>query len=246
MKITGKWYSYYDMSEFEFEGRRAIVVYPKEADQGRNWTLKTEYWDAFPGVELEMLARGFHAAYLENKTRFATPEDSDAKARFVDFLSSELGLKDACVPVGMSCGGAHAVNVAAAYPNKVCCLYIDAPVLNFCDFPARYNDDECAKVWENEFIKAYPGVKRSELLNFSHHPINKVGTLIENKIPVLLVYGTEDKTVLPEFNAQLLIDAYSGTEGLLTVIKVDLRGHHPHGMLSNNGVIADYIVEHSR
>ena len=56
-------------------------------------------------------------AFLRNQTRFATREDCDAKARFAHFLRENYGLRDKCVPVGFSCGGAHAVNFCGAYPE---------------------------------------------------------------------------------------------------------------------------------
>ena len=70
--------------------------------------------------------------------------------------------------------------------------------------------------------------------------------LIENNIPVIMVYGAEDKTVIYEENGKLLEDAFDGT-GLLTAIAVGCRGHHPHGMIDteDNEKIADWIVEHS-
>ena len=57
---------------FEFEGYEAIIVFPKTPDEKKNWALKTEYWDAFPEEEIELLNRGFHVAWVDNVTRFAT------------------------------------------------------------------------------------------------------------------------------------------------------------------------------
>ena len=144
----------------------------------------------------------------------------------------------------MSCGGAHAVNFAGYYPELVSCMYIDAPVLNFCSFPAKLGDPVCESIWQNEFIKAYPNTSRSDLLYFDPHPLNRTRALIENRIPVLMVYGTEDGTVIYEENGALFAEAYAGTD-LLTVIKVECRGHHPHGLIEDNTPIVDYIVKHS-
>ena len=126
----------FEVKDFTFEDRNARIIFPKEANEGKNWTLKTEYRDAFPQIELELLNRGFHVLWLENKNRWATKEDCDAKARFTAFVSKEYGLNKKCVPVGMSCGGAHAVNFAGFHPECVQCMYIDAPVMNFLSIPA--------------------------------------------------------------------------------------------------------------
>ena len=232
--------------EFLFEGRKAFLVFPKEADAQKNWTLKTEYRDAFPETELELLHRGFHAAFLTNHTRFGTTEDCDAKDRFAAYLHETYGLCEKCVPIGMSCGGAHAVQFAGYYPNRVKCMFIDAPVLNFLDFPARYGDPYCESVWETEFTRAYPGISRAKLLSFTEHPLNRIDALKTAKIPILLVYGTQDTTVFYAQNGKMMEEAYNDAPELLTVMARDYQGHHPHGFPHHPEIIADYICLHSK
>lgn len=221
--------------EFEFEGKRAIIVFPKEARKDGKWLLKTEYWDGYPQAEIEMIKRGFHLAYVENETRFATVADCERKARFVKMISEKYGLKDKCTLVGYSCGGAHAVNFAGYFPECVSCIFIDAPVLNFCDYPGRLDDAKCENVWENEFIYAYPGITRAKLFNFKNHPINRVEELKKHKIPIIMLYGTEDETVYYSRNGMLLELEYKDMPELLTVIPRYIEGHHPHGILLNTG-----------
>lgn len=230
--------------EFDFEGRLAALVFPEKANEKKSWTIKTEYRDAFPETEIELLKRGFHCAYLTNNNRWATKEDCDAKARFALYLHEHYGLSEKCVPVGMSCGGCHAVNFAGFHPESVACMYIDAPVLNFTDNPGNPMIEARRAVWENEFVKAYPGITRAGLLNFDNHPILKAPILIENKIPILMVYGTQDESVSYALNGQFLEDAYADHPGLLTVMVRKLQGHHPHGFPQNPGRIADWIEAH--
>ena len=193
-----------------------------------------------------MLERGFHLAYLENLSRFATKEDCDRKAEFADYLAGRFGLKQKCVPVGFSCGGAHAINFAGFYPKYVSCVFIDAPVLNFCDYPGRLPADRCENVWENEFVKAYPEITRAGLLNnFLFHPLNRTKALQENKIPIIMLYGTEDKTVNYEMNGRLLEMEYEKCPEFLTVIPRNLQGHHPHGGLEDITPIVDFIIRNT-
>ena len=121
--------------EFHFEGRLCFLVFPKESREKKKWLLKTEYWNAFPKFELAMLERGYHLAYIANKSRWMVPEDIEAKAHLADYLIREYGLDRKCVPVGMSCGGLHAVYFAASHPEYVSSLYIDAPVMNLLSCP---------------------------------------------------------------------------------------------------------------
>lgn len=240
-----KWYGF-ECIEFTFEGREALVVFPKKADEKRNWSLKTEYRDAFPETEIDLLKKGFHITFLKNKTRFATREDCDAKARFADYLKSEYSLRDKCVLVGMSCGGAHAVNFAGFYPEKVACMFIDAPVLNFMSFPGKIGHRMCEEVWENEFLKAYPGITRTKLLNFDNHPIGKASILKEHRIPIIMVYGVEDETVYYNENGKLLELEYADCPELLKVIPRIAQGHHPHGVMGRPEMVTDFIIKHTK
>lgn len=230
--------------EFEFEGRAAILVCPDRPEPARNWLLKTEYWGAFPELELEMVRRGYHLAYLKNTSRFAPQTDCDAKARFVDYLHRTYGLRDRCVPVGMSCGGAHAVVFAGTHPECVACLYLDAPVLNYCDFPGRLGDAACERVWAQEFLQTYPGMTRAKLLRFDRHPMNYIDVLQAHRIPVLMLYGTQDETVRYDCNGRWLAEAYRDRPELLTVIPRVAQGHHPHGACSDPMQVVDFIRSH--
>lgn len=95
-------------------------------------------------------------------------------------------------------------------------------------------------MWENEFVKAYPGITRAKLLNFDNHPIGKTDILKEHNIPIVMMYGTEDKTVDYEANGRLLEIEYENNP-LLTVIKRNLQGHHPHGYTDAPEAFAEYI-----
>ena len=107
----------YKCLEFEFRQRKAKLVCPKASCEGNKWLLKTEYFGAFPSFELEMLAKGFHIAYVQNKTRWHDASDDDVKEAFCKFLHQEVELNEKCLPVGMSCGGMHAVYFATKYPE---------------------------------------------------------------------------------------------------------------------------------
>lgn len=230
--------------KFTFEGRDAIVVFPEEGTANGRLALKTEYWGAFPDVEIRLLKKGFHLGFIKCTSRFAPKIDCDLRAAFVRHLAKEYHLSEKCVPVGMSCGGGQAVRFAGFYPDLVSCMFIDAPVLNYCDFPAKLRTPEIFEnIWQDEFVVAYPGMTRAKLLNFSEHPINMADVLVENRIPIVMVWGTEDQTVYYNENGRLLEQAYEGT-GLMKVISVAPRGHHPHGKMHDNSEIVDFILEH--
>lgn len=234
----------YMMDIFSFDGYEARIVFPDKEVARNMLVLKTEYWNSFPDVEKQLVKAGFHLAWLKNETRFATKGDCERKARFISYLTEQYRLWSKCVLIGYSCGGAHAVNFAGLYPELVSCIYLDAPVLNFCSYPGKLGNAACEEVWNNEFVYAYPQISRRKLLNFVGHPICKADILADHGIPILMLYGTEDQTVPYEENGRLLEEAYAETQ-LLTVMPVALRGHHPHGMLQTeeNEIIVNYVLQ---
>lgn len=237
--INSEAFSEFEMDEFDFEGTTAVVVKPNIKPINRI-AFKTEYWGDFPELEVELLKRGFHLVHVLNHTRLANRADIDRKVRFIDYVSEKYNLDKRCVLVGMSCGGAQAVNFAGYYPEYASVLVIDAPVLNFLDFPGRY--DRFEEEFEEEFTVAYPGVKRSDIFKLDENPINRVKTLIEKRLPVIMLYGTQDETVQYPLNGRLLEEAYSENKDLLTVIQRLFQGHHPHGLLGKSNELADLVM----
>jgi len=229
----------FQCEKFTFEGRDAILVFPEEGTANGRLALKTEYWGAFPNVEIQLLKKGFRLAFLKNETRFVTRKDCDIRAAFVRHLAKEHGLNEQCALIGMSLGGAQAVLFAGYHPELTACMYLDAPCLNYC----MYTKPCFRDTWDNEFLKVYPGTKYWQMLKFPEHPINMADVLVENRIPVMLVYGIQDATVIYEENSLPLVQAYEGTD-LLTLIAVDDRGHHPHSTIWEDEKVTDFIVKH--
>ena len=231
--IETKWHGYKCL-EFEWNGRAAKLVIPGNPCEGKKWLLKTEYFGAFPSFELEMLRLGYHVAYIANKTRWHDESDDDAKYEFCKFLQQEFHLSSQCVPVGMSCGGMHAVYFAAKYPQCVSALYLDAPVLNLLSCPAGVGvagDD----MYE-EFVRD-TGMTKSDLINYRHHPIDCVATLVKYQIPVFLVVGDSDGVVPYTENGKVLYDYYKKHGGVIEQVVKPGCGHHPHGLEDNSSLV---------
>lgn len=235
------WHGYRRI-DFEFEGKRAILVFPAKPNAIKNWMLKTEYFDGFPAFELEMLGRGWHLAYIENVTRWCLDEDLDRKARFAEYLSAEYGLYKKCLPVGMSCGGLIASKFAARYPECVSALYLDAPVLNLLSCPAGLGMAE--DYMFPEFEKA-TGMSLSKLITYREHPIDKMHILLENNIPILTVYGDSDNVVPYCENGEILEKYYRENGGVIFTYGKKGCGHHPHG-LSDNSPIVEFAEKYSK
>lgn len=228
--------------DFLFEGREAILVFPTEANENKNWLLRTEYFGSFPNFDVEMLGRGWHLAFIKNVTRWCLDEDLDLKARFVKYLHEEYGLYKKCVPVGLSCGGMIACKFAAKYPECVSVMYLDAPVMNLLSCPAGIG------VANNnlfpEFLGA-TGMTLSELISYRDNPIDKMHLLLKNDIPIIMVYGDSDKTVPYIENGAILEKFYRENGGTIVTVSKENCGHHPHGLEDSTPII-DFVEKYSK
>ena len=224
----------YKRIDFLFEGREAILVFPETANENKNWMLKTEYFNAFPNFEVEMLGRGWHLAYIKNVTRWCIDADLDLKQRFCKYLTETYGLYEKCLPVGMSCGGLIACKFAAKYPECVSALYLDAPVLNLLSCPAGVGK-AIKDLWP-EFTSAM-GLDLSQLISYRENPIDKMDILLNNKLPIMLVYGDTDTVVPYEENGLVLEKYYRENGGVIVSIGKENCGHHPHGLEDNSPII---------
>ena len=222
--------------DFEFQGREAVLVFPNEENKTNKWMIKTEYFDAFPELEVAMLGRGYHLAYLKNNNRWGTDDDATAKRDLAEYLASEYGLSRRAVCIGMSCGGWEAVAFAALYPSYVSLLYLDAPLLSFYGLCEPYQTQ-----WIEEHRRArgyvLPGLRFTD----TTLPIYRLKTLTDNRLPVALVYGGADKVVEPKLNAEALRDFYEAEGAPIKVWCKPECDHHPH-VAVNLEEVMNYIA----
>lgn len=220
--------------EIFFEGRHCLIVCPETPCEGKKWLLKTEYFNAFPKFELDMIERGYHLAYIANKSRWMVPDDVSVKARFAKFLNERYGLNEKCVPVGMSCGGLHAVYFAAQHPECVAALYIDAPVMNLLSCPGAVGRAPNSAMAE---LEQQTGLTMSDLINYRNHPIDHKEELLKANLPILMIAGDSDVVVPYHENGKLLADYYRANGGTIVEIIKPGCNHHPHGLEDTTPII---------
>lgn len=234
-----KWNGY-ELRKEVLNGRNVVIQIP-EKPNGK-WALKTEYFDAFPDVQLRLLALGYHVAHIQNITRWHVWEDTDARAELVEYMHNSYGLSKKCVIIGMSCGGMQGIYFAAKYPQYVSCMYLDAPVINFLSWPASMGvaiDNDYT-----EFENA-TGITKQDLLSYRNHPLDHIPELVKNNIPIILVCGDSDEIVPYEENGKLLNDMYVQSDVVIKTIIKENCGHHPHGLEDNTPII-EFLLQFNK
>lgn len=232
----------FQKKEFVFQGRNAKIVYPSCPANGK-LLLKTEYFSAFPYFEVAMLKKGYTLCFLAHPNRWATDNETHTTAEFVRFVAKELDFEPKCIPVGMSCGGLQALRLAQLHPELISVMYIDAPVVNILSM-AGLGASTCdlnPTFWKE--IQAAHGVDRSSIVNFRKSPIDAMDKLIENNIPIIMLYGDADEVVLYAENGKVLEDYYRENGGDMKVICKPGCEHHPHS-LEDPTPIMEFVEAH--
>ncbi len=230
---VGDWYGY-EKRDFTFDGKPAVLVCPHMPVAGDKWLFKTEYFGAFPELELSMLARGYHIAHVDNQTRWCLPTDTERQAAFADYLHRECGLNEKCVPVGMSCGGMMAVYLGAKHPEKVAAMWIDAPVIDLLSCPGQTGKSQVEHMTE---YTRDTGKTLADLFNDNEFPLDYLPALVEHRIPVMLTCGDSDREVPYEENGKQMTDFFAAHGGTLELILKKGGDHHPHGLTDNTPII---------
>ena len=225
-RITGEdmWYGY-RRTKFDFNGRAAWIVEPSVTPaEGIPWTWTIQWAEAFvdrTGV-LDLLKRGFHHVTIDLFDTRMDEKGLAVAAEYQKFLVDDLGFAPKANLVGMSWGGFFSTRYAAAHPENVAKIYLDAPLLNFDGFGNP--DSGRIGVWANRKPADSVWMDDPEM------PVNKAAAIAAAKIPVLLVYGGSDTVVPPAQNCKLFAARFKAAGGLLQEISRGLFGHHPHGL----------------
>ena len=234
------WENEFPMLRFTFMDREAILIFPPEGvEKTDRWVLKTEYFDAFPDTEREMLRHGWHRAFLRGRERCGTKAELLVKLAFADHLEKSFGLSRRFVPIGMSCGGLQAIKLAALAPDRIPVLYLDAPVVSFMSWPFNLGayPSRAGEREQRELLESY-GMTRAEFfLTFRDHPYDHIPTLVANGIPIVMVYGDADESVPYEDNGRFVERAYRDAGLPFFAFCKPGCGHHPHGLADPTPVV---------
>ncbi len=231
---------------FDFNGRRGWVVEPAapatiRADKPWVWTM--QWMGAFierTGAPA-LLQRGFCHVHLEAFDRKADEEGLKALAAFQDYLVKDLGFAPKAKLIGMSWGGFFSIRYAATYPEKVESIYLDAPRLTFDGGFGATAEAPLGAASEIGPWAAMPP-ENGDWLADPRMPVNMAETVAKSGIPILLLYGGQDQTVLPAFNCEPFAERFRAAGGDIRIDKRGGYGHHPHGEEhGRTHLIADFL-----
>ena len=91
---------------FKFKNKTAIALMLEDESKRNGKTVfKTEYFAAFPSLQLAFVRKGYTLIFVENRNRWGTDSEIDDQIEFIDYAAKELGISNKVITIGMSCGG---------------------------------------------------------------------------------------------------------------------------------------------
>lgn len=241
---AGEWNGY-PKHELTIAGRPVTIVAPKTAAPGRPWVWHGEFFGHKPAPDIALLGQGFHIVYMKINDMLGSPGAVALWNQCYAELTTHYGLSKKPALVGLSRGGLYCYNWAIANPDKVSCIYADAPVCDFKSWPGGKGKGKGdAKNWAL-VTKLWDFKDEAEALAYKGNPVDSLEPLARNKVPLLHVFGDADDVVPWEENTGLVESRYKALGGPITLIRKPGIGHHPHG-LDDSTPIVEFIAKNTK
>jgi hypothetical protein len=160
------------------------------------------------------------------------------------YVTRNYWLNPKTVLEGFSRGGLYAFNWAARHPDRVACMYVDAPVCDFKSWPggqgrARHSGRD----WR-QLLSAYR-MNDKQALAYKLNPVDNLAPLAKAKIPILSVIGDMHDWIVPINENTLVVEKrYKELGGEIQVIRKPKAGHRPHS-LPDPTPIVEFVLKHT-
>ncbi len=220
------------------------VVAPREAAPGRPWIWHGEFFGHRPEPDIALLERGFHAVYLSAPNLLGSPAAVKLWNETYATLTSQYGFSAKPALVGLSRGGLYCYNWASANPDRVACIYGDAPVCDFKSWPGGKGAGPGDKTNWGFVQKLWNFETESAALEYAGNPVDSLQPLAQAGVPLLHVFGDADEVVPWEENTGLIAERYPKLGGQIQLIRKPGIKHHPHG-LNDPAPIVEFISKHA-
>ncbi len=227
----------FDRYDFEGDGKPVLVVAPKKDAPGRPWVWHGEFFGHKPAPDIALLERGFHIVYMSVPDMLGSPPAVAHWNKFYAELTERHGFAKKAALVGLSRGGLYCYNWAAANPDKVACIYADAPVCDFKSWPGAFGKGKRSERDWKLVLDLYGFKSDDEAKAYKSNPVDNLAPLAAAKVPLLHVYGDADEVVPWDENTGVIAERYKKLGGSITLIAKPGVKHHPHGLEDSTPIV---------
>lgn len=229
--------------DFQIEGRNCTVVIPEKPAPSMPWAWRARFWDVEPQTEVALLDMGFHIAYIDCTDFYGSPAAMDIWNSFYEHLTKNNGFSEKPVLIAFSRGGLFAFNWAALNPDKVSCIYADAPVCDVKSWPGGKGQGPGSP---EDWLKCQNSYQMNEkkLLAWDQNPVDTIPVIAEAGIPVLIIAGDADEVVPIQENSNVIYSKCKEHGGKINMFVKNGCLHHPHS-LRDPSLIVSFILHYS-
>lgn len=220
----------FEKVEFTFQDRNAWYAKPQKAIEGNPWIWRAHFPTWHTDMDSILLARGFHVAYVNTNDMFAHPKAMQVWDAFYDYLVKEKHFAPKVALEGVSRGGLYVYGWAKRNPDKVSCIYAEAPVADPKSWPGGKGKGKGSpKDWEA--WKQIFNLTEEQAASFTDIPLNDLAGLASFKVPIVHVVGLKDEHAPVAENTDLLVKNYLALGGPVSVYPMTrgeqtLEGYH--------------------
>jgi sialidase-1 len=237
----------FEKQELKFANRDAWYVKPRQAAPGNPWIWRAHFPTWHTEMDSILLTRGFHVAYVNINDMFGHPKAMQVWDDFYDFLVNEKQFAPKVALEGVSRGGLYVYGWAKRNPDKVSCIYAEAPVCDPRSWPGGKGKGPGSEKDWTSWLALY-GLTEEQAKTFNDIPLNDLAGLAAFKVPIIHVIGLHDKLVPPAENSDLLVANYMKLGGPVSVYPMTrgdqaLEGHH--FPIEHSDKLADFVFDNS-
>jgi len=233
--------------DFELEQKNVRLIFPNKPLPGNPWIWRARFPDWHTEADSILVAEGFHLVHINTANEYGSPKALKSWDALYKHVTNKYQLNEMVALAGVSRGGLFVYNWAKKNPEKVTCIYAEAPVCDFKSWPMGKNGKRSDQDWER-LKKVYGFESDNDAMAYADNPIDNLEQLAKTKIPVLHMVGLDDQVVPPEENTFVLVNRYIKLGGIATVVpctegQQKLEGHHFD--IETPRYVADFIKYHS-
>ncbi|MDP4212490.1 MAG: GDSL-type esterase/lipase family protein [Bacteroidota bacterium] len=215
---------------FSIGGHEAWYVKPDKPLPGNPWIWRASFPDWHTEMDSLLLSKGMYVVFINVDNQYGSPAAMQAWEQLYYYLTDSLSFAAKASVEGVSRGGLYVYAWAKRNPDKVNCIYNEAPVCDFKSWPGgkgKGGGDSAS--WKQ--LQQVFSMTEEEALAFDDNPIDHLEGLASFKVPVLHVIGAFDKIVPSDENTFILARRYASFGGPVSIYPVtdgpqELSGHH--------------------
>ena len=237
----------FEKTTFKIGNHDAYFVKPQTALEGKPWVWRASFPDWHTDMDSILLTKGFHVVFVNVDNQYGSPYSMQIWDKTYNYLVDSLDFAPKVALEGVSRGGLYVYAWAKRNPDKVTCIYNEAPVCDIKSWPGGKGKGKGHQETWAECLRVLK-MTEAEALAFKDNPIDNLEGLASFKVPILHVISNSDKIVPSDENTYILAQRYTALGGPATIYPVtdgpqNLEGHH--FPINKADEWADFILENS-